>query len=77
MLAIIGLILNILGTILIAKFGRAVKQYNADGSETFNVQSGKQEGLFKYSENLMLSTIGWVLLLTGFVLQLVQQIIQG
>ena len=77
MLTTVGLILNILGTILIAKFGRAVKQYNADGSESFSIQTGKQDGLFKYSENQLLSTIGWVALLAGFVLQLVQQFIQG
>ncbi|ADV86365.1 MULTISPECIES: hypothetical protein [Vibrio] len=75
MLTTVGLILNILGTILIAKFGRAVKQYNADGSESLDLQTGKQEGLFKYTEHVLLSTIGWVALLVGFVLQLIQQFV--
>ena len=74
MLIVFGLVFNILGTILIALFGRAVKQYNSDGSESLDVQLGKPKGLFKYTENIMLSTIGWVMLLLGFILQLIQAI---
>lgn len=72
MLTTIGLILNIIGTILIAKYGRAVKQYSSDGAEPFEVKTGKSEGLFKYTESIMLSTIGWATLLLGFILQLLQ-----
>lgn len=75
MLTITGLILNIIGTILIAKYGRAVKHYSSDGAEILEVQTGKSEGLFKYTENIMLSTIGWTILIIGFVLQLLQTLI--
>lgn len=71
----IGLLFNLLGTVLLALFGTTVTQYGKDGSTGFTVQTGREENKYKYTSQLIIRIIGWGCLILGFVLQLVNEFI--
>lgn len=48
-LVAIGLIFNLIGTVLLALFGTTVTQYGKDGSTGFSVQTGCEENKYKYT----------------------------
>ena len=71
----IGLIFNLLGTVLLAIFGTTVTQYGKDGTEAFYVQTGDESKKYQYTFQLIMRSIGWISLILGFVLQLVNEFI--
>ncbi|OCH01679.1 hypothetical protein A6E10_18410 [Aliivibrio fischeri] len=76
MLTIFGLVLNLVGTILIALFGQSVSHYYSNGSENLAVNSGEEKALYKFTENAFTAFIGWSLLCLGFILHILVEILK-
>jgi len=72
----IGLLFNLLGTLLLALFGTTVTQYGKDGTEAFYVQTGDESKKYEYTFQLIMRFIGWFSLILGFVLQLINELIK-
>jgi hypothetical protein len=50
----IGLLFNLLGTVLLALFGTTVTQYGKDGTEAFHVQTGDESKKYEYTFQLIM-----------------------
>ena len=65
-----------LGVIVIAFYNTPVSKINADGSEDFSISDDNTEARkYQFTNNLILSFIGYFMVFIGFVLQLVDSLL--